>query len=204
MNSPGHVYSNSGNYDVKLIASTTYGCRDSVQQNIIINPLPNVTITSSNNDTVLNGNGENIMLIANGNGSMNYNWSNGANSQSINIMNPGIYSVTVTDGSGCQDVASIQIITSTSQEADLVSTIITPNGDGINDKLEIKNLPSNNNIKLDIYNMWNDRVYSAYNYNNDWNCVGSNGNVLPDGAYYYIISGMGDTKRGTINILTNQ
>ena len=60
--------------------------------------------------------------------------------------------------------------------------IITRNGDGFNDFLEIKNLELYDNTTLTIYNRWGAVVYKVNNYQNDWD----GGNVA-DGVYFYVI-----------------
>ena len=79
-------------------------------------------------------------------------------------------------------------------------SIITPNGDGMNDGFVIPCLaevdsdgqsgfPSNS---VSIYNQWGDEVYNATPYQNDWRGT-FNGDDLPAGTYFYIIDlGNGD------------
>ena len=40
MTSPLHSFSNAGNYDIKLISSNAYGCKDSISQSIVVDPVP--------------------------------------------------------------------------------------------------------------------------------------------------------------------
>lgn len=70
--------------------------------------------------------------------------------------------------------------------------VVTPNGDGINDRFVIANLvdgkayPYNT---LDIYNKWGERVYHAENISNDadfWDPAG-----MPTGTYFYRFSARG-------------
>ena len=44
--SPSYTYANPGTYAVKLTTTSTFGCRDSITKNIIVNPLPNVAFTN--------------------------------------------------------------------------------------------------------------------------------------------------------------
>jgi gliding motility-associated-like protein len=69
--------------------------------------------------------------------------------------------------------------------------VITPNGDGVNDKWIIdciENFPENNVI---IFNIWGDKIISFKNYDNTdqvWAGTNQNGRPLPDGTYYYVLS----------------
>ena len=199
---PMHKYNSAGNYYVSLIAATVNGCRDTTSQiSLSINTSPTITITTPNNDSIIHE-GEQLML--NANGAQSYVWWNGSTSPNIIVTQEGTYSVTGTDPIGCIGSAIIHITKTSSNDNgfSLVSNILTPNGDNINDKLIINNLQPNFNCTVDVFNLWNDKVYSSNNYNNDWDCKNKNGKILPDGAYYYIIQCNGQELRGTINILT--
>jgi gliding motility-associated-like protein len=69
--------------------------------------------------------------------------------------------------------------------------VITPNGDGLNDKWIIdciENFPDN---KVTIFNRWGDSVNSFKNYDNVshvWNGTTTDGKPLPDGTYYYVLT----------------
>ncbi|MFN0048439.1 MAG: gliding motility-associated C-terminal domain-containing protein [Cytophagales bacterium] len=58
----------------------------------------------------------------------------------------------------------------------------SPNGDGVNDFYEVKNILSWPNNEIFIFNRWGGKVYYAKPYKNDWN-----GEGMPDGTYFYII-----------------
>ncbi len=62
-----------------------------------------------------------------------------------------------------------------------IPNILTPNGDGLNDKLQIKGLVDNL-WSLTIYSRWGRQVYTATAYQQDWDPAG-----LPDGLYYYLL-----------------
>ncbi len=85
------------------------------------------------------------------------------------------------------------------QTADGPSTIFipegfSPNGDGINDRFVIRNIPAGVRVRLGIYNRWGNRVYHQENYQNDWDGTATEGmgvaagKGLPDGTYFYQIA----------------
>jgi gliding motility-associated-like protein len=63
-----------------------------------------------------------------------------------------------------------------------VPNLFTPNGDGINDVLEIRGLNQFEKAELSIVNRWGNEVYKSNNYQNDWN-----GEGLNEGTYYYLL-----------------
>lgn len=69
---------------------------------------------------------------------------------------------------------------------------ISPNGDGINDKLVIDGLDKYPNNKIQIFNRWGAVLFSAQNYQNDWAGTSEfgarvGGDTLPVGTYFYIL-----------------
>ncbi|WP_243350206.1 Ig-like domain-containing protein, partial [Parabacteroides sp. FAFU027] len=80
----------------------------------------------------------------------------------------------------------------------------SPNGDGKNDRLVIKELYKYPNNHIVIYNRWGNKVFEARNYQNDWNGetqfgVTIGGRKLPVGTYYYILDlGNGRVKKSFI------
>ena len=71
----------------------------------------------------------------------------------------------------------------------IIPTIMTPNNDGVNDRfmipcIETGNFPGNEVI---IFNQWGDEIFRAAPYTNDWRGT-HNGEDIPAGTYYYVIS----------------
>ncbi len=64
-----------------------------------------------------------------------------------------------------------------------IPNVITPNGDGFNDVLVIKNLDKYADNNLLIADRAGKIVYDKNSYQNDWDAQN-----LPDGTYYYILS----------------
>lgn len=90
----------------------------------------------------------------------------------------------------CSDLCAIATVT-LDVGADTecsVPSIITPNGDGINDFLIIPclNLTGFQNSKLTVFNQWGNEVYNAAPYMNNWDGTYA-GDPLPVGTYYYVL-----------------
>jgi gliding motility-associated-like protein len=63
----------------------------------------------------------------------------------------------------------------------------SPNGDGINDQFEITSLSKYRNVRLTIFNRWGLQVYENPDYKNNWDGRNSQGQLLPDDTYYFIL-----------------
>ncbi len=86
----------------------------------------------------------------------------------------------------------------------IVPSLITPNGDGMNDILDISCVsnPPKVGSELIVFNEWGSEVFRESPYQNNW--AGTyNGEELPDGTYYYIFkedSDDNDPKKGYVTI----
>ncbi len=63
-----------------------------------------------------------------------------------------------------------------------VHNVITPNGDGKNDKWVIVNLEIYPNNTVQLFNKLGDKIFEQSHYMNDWE-----GGNIPSGMYYYVI-----------------
>ena len=83
-----------------------------------------------------------------------------------------------------------------------VGNLITPNGDGYNDLLEIPCLDSGNynQNSIVIVNQYGDEVFSAAPYTNNW--TGQHkGETLPAGTYFYVLN-LGDGSKPQQGFIT--
>jgi gliding motility-associated-like protein len=67
---------------------------------------------------------------------------------------------------------------------------VSPNGDGNNDTWKIKGIENYPDNTVMIFNRWGDKIREFSNYNNTsrtWEGKNENGELLPDGTYFYII-----------------
>ncbi len=70
----------------------------------------------------------------------------------------------------------------------------SPNGDGINDRFVVSNVPANVGVSLEVYNRWGQLVFKDDDYKNTWEGKASNGirlggntSGLADGTYFYVV-----------------
>jgi len=89
---------------------------------------------------------------------------------SVNTIDP------VETCSGCIDIDR-QII--------IIPKGISPNGDGLNDFLNLEYFHVDN---IKIYNRYGTTIYSKNNYVNEWTGQSNSGNALPSGTYFYVIT----------------
>lgn len=100
-----HVYNTNGTYTDTLVAFNL--CDSIVTTHLTINQLPVVTITP--NGPTIFCTGGNVVLDA-GSGFVNYLWSNGSTSQSIQLTSSENDSVMVTDINGCSATSSATVV----------------------------------------------------------------------------------------------
>lgn len=90
----------TGQYQVTVTDGN--GCQGADTMNLTVNPLPVVNLGPD--QAVCQGQ---TFTFNAGAGFSAYAWSNGANSQTITVGTGGSYSVTVTDGNGCQNADTV-------------------------------------------------------------------------------------------------
>jgi len=99
------------------------------------------------------------------------------------------YKLLVSDAFGCSSSAQLAIKLVMSP---VIPNVFTPNGDGVNDTWQIKNLDHYSDCEINIYNRYGQLVHHCIGYIKEWNGT-TNDKLLPAATYYYII----DLKTGT-------
>lgn len=100
-----------GTYSV-TVTQNINGCTSSASITIEENLISPVAEINANLGTILNCNTPSILLDASGStgqDTLDYVWSEGSTTSSIIIVNPGTYTVIVTDTNGCSSSAEIEI-----------------------------------------------------------------------------------------------
>lgn len=173
---------------------------------ITVNALPVPAIISSVGNSISKG----ATGILTASGGTSYQWQNAAGilagqNSAVLTVRPSettTYRVTVTNASGCQQTLDYTIEVQNDYQLIAGTNILTPNGDGKNDNLIIRNLDMYPNNELTIFDRAGRLLYSKKNYDNSWNGT-FNGLPLAEGTYYYIInfgSGVG-AKKGFVSIV---
>ena len=84
---------------------------------------------------------------------------------------------------------------------DNVTSLFTPNSDGMNDHWHIVNIEDFGEVEVKVYNRFGKLVYESSDYKNDWK-GDFNGSPLPEASYYYIIkSAKKGVVKGVVNIV---
>ena len=199
-----------------LNAYGIFACQDSsatCQMNIFIYSRPGVdagpdqSIKYDSSTTL-------ICETSGGSGNFEYKWAPASllvdntveDPQTLSLVKDTLFTATVTDkATGCSSSDSMRVKVGRKggeENCIVIHNVITPNGDGINDKFEIDCIELFPENKLEIFNRWGDKIKSFVHYNNTthmWKGDNEKGEPVPDGTYYYILSIQdGGTRTGWI------
>jgi gliding motility-associated-like protein len=156
---------------------------------VIVNVIPTPIANAGPDQVVL----ENDVVSLNGSGGTNYSWSPATGLSDANIANPTFpavitttYTLTVSDATNtCSTTDDVTIIV---ERPIRIPNAITVNADGQNDVWDIENIGSFPNCIVEVYNRWGTLVWKSVGYDKKWDGTNyRNGEVLPDGTYFYII-----------------
>ncbi|HIA13140.1 MAG TPA: T9SS type B sorting domain-containing protein [Flavobacteriales bacterium] len=119
-----------------------------------------------------------------------YAWSNGQTSSiAVGLIVNQTYTVDITDSQGCQTQATVTVQPQPCPVE--VPNVFSPNGDGINDTWDIKNLSLYPECEVKVHNRWGDIVFKQTGYDTpespQWEGTSLGLIPLPFGVYYYVI-----------------
>jgi gliding motility-associated-like protein len=147
--------------------------------------------------------GDNTTLIAIGGSS--YYWyadapstfsnQHGASTMALPTEDTTTYFVQVEDINGCMDTGSVQVFVIEQDSAVIyantygnIQNVITPNGDGMNDVLDLSGITNGDPCEFTVYTRWGTPVYNQEVYNNAWGGTTDGGAKLEDGTYYFVLT----------------
>jgi len=193
------------------LGNANYSAATPVMQNLTIlnSPPPIITIVSSRGSSLSKG--QTAILTASG--AVTYQWTNssgiieGINSAALTVR-PSVtttYTVTGANQYGRTSTQSFTIEVLNDYKALNISNVMTPNGDGVNDRWIVENIDLYPNNTVKIVDRSGRMVYEKKGYDNSWDAM-FRGYQLSEGTYYYLIDfgpGIG-TRKGFITIVKQQ
>ncbi|HKR05631.1 MAG TPA: gliding motility-associated C-terminal domain-containing protein [Bacteroidia bacterium] len=199
---------NGGTYTVTV--TDVNGCTGTRTVNLTVNAAPALSLSASDSISdsqikvckidgfpVLNAAAPSAISFnwtyTNVNNTVNNNFSSSSSVQ-VPEEGYGLYEVEVTDANGCTSKLAVEVIDDPC--AIIIPNVITPNGDGNNETFYIENIETHPGNNIKIFNRWGNNVFETDNYHNTWN-----GEDLPAGTYYYILSTAEKTYNGTITLI---
>ncbi|MGZ3865041.1 MAG: T9SS type B sorting domain-containing protein [Bacteroidia bacterium] len=197
---------------VLTVTDSITGCwsKDSVQTYLYYPP-----VISASNDTTIPTAGTATLNVnvTPSVGSYTYNWlpaPDYGGTTPMPVVTPSVtteYVITVTNEYGCSAKDSVKVTLDLNLVELFIPNLITPNGDGFNDKFEIKKLELFKQNSLAIVNRSGQLIYAMENYDNNWEGT-YQGNVVQDGSYYYILKissgNISKEFKGPINVLRSK
>ncbi|MEN9510395.1 MAG: hypothetical protein RLZZ370_214 [Bacteroidota bacterium] len=157
-----------------------------VEDSVLVKRYP-APVVSAGTDTILV---KGRFISLNGSGGKTYSWKPASALDNPGVQNPKsrplvptTFYLEATDSNGCigYDTVFVDI---TEPGFIRIPNLITPNGDQKNDLWDLKELPMADLCSVRIYNNQGILVFSASNYNNDWDGT-FRGTKLPEGVYFY-------------------
>jgi gliding motility-associated-like protein len=172
-----------GAYTVRV--EDDHGCMD--ETNFAITQPEPLTVESAVQQASCMGygDGQAAVSVFGGTFPYSYRWSNGDTTAVINELYTGNYYLTITDNNDCVEMLSVYV----PENPVLCLSIpnaFTPNADGVNDTWVIEYIDNYPQAHVMVFNRWGQKVYDAHAEDEPWDGK-FNGELLPAGAYTYII-----------------
>ena len=121
-------------------------------------------------------------------------------------INQGTYQVSlIANNLDLSDDCSDTLVLSIEVEGYDVNNVFTPNYDGINDQFHFYD-EMLSELYVNIYNRWGNKVYHWETPQGFWDGKGYNGELLPEGVYFFTMEATGEngnsyTEKGSITLI---
>lgn len=167
-NPPLQVYTVAGNFVVTVFAINSSGCKDSASQNILVHPLPIVTMPGQITTPV----GFTVPIPATYSDGVNtWIWTPATGLSCTDCPEPvagpkfnTTYRVDFSDINGCRNSATIEVVVICKDANLFIPNTFTPNDDGSNDKFYPRGRGLYSIKVLRIFNRWGEIVFENRNF----------------------------------------
>jgi gliding motility-associated-like protein len=207
---PGHVYTESGNYTVRLIVQGIGGCRDTLESSLPIalregvvadifsDPVAPVELVMPMSE---------IRLEERNSRATEWKWSfgDGGHAEGKAVRHtyklPGTYyvDVEVSDAEGCRELRRIGPYIVKEEVMD-IPNVFSPNGDGLNDIFRVS-YDGDELFMLEIYDRWGVKYHESRNKEQGWDGRDLNGKESAVGVYFYTVKAGAREYQGSITLL---
>jgi len=162
------LYTTAGTFTITTIATNSTGCKDTMRQNVYVNPLPVVNMPGQM--TVQNGFPVTIPATYSPN-TVSWIWSPSSGLSCTNCPTPAAgpkfdthYQVYFTDANGCNNIGNIMVTVICKNANLFIPNTFSPNGDGSNDIFYPRGKGLERVILLRIFNRWGEVVFERRNF----------------------------------------
>lgn len=183
--------------------TSTSGCSDTVGQNILVYPQPEVN--AGPDRTLIIGGLITLEATASGDGLI-YKWSPEEKINNSSVLKPIVsplketnYTLEVVSDKGCTNSDEVFVKV---YEYLVIPNAFTPNGDGKNDTWRVPYLESYPEFEVKIFNRYGQVVYKSIKGMVDWDGR-INGKDAPSGTYVYVLDRKqyGSIVKGVIHLI---
>ena len=188
-------FPDSGNTTIYFSYKNKSGCNsDTVSTVIQVNSYPVIQLDTSM--IIDQGSAVKITPFFYGN-NLTYSWSpstylNNPFSPTpvTQPLNDILYKIEAIGEGNCSTAAEIRIVILKDL---IIPNAFSPNGDGINDEWDIRNLGSYPGARVSVFDRSGNKIFSSIGYTKKWNGTYNN-RLIPAGTYYYLIEPMNQKK----------
>ncbi|TLU90018.1 PKD domain-containing protein [Dyadobacter sediminis] len=153
---------------------------------IQVGELPSPIINLAPEYAICIPDGQSVVLDANGQGPLSYNWPHsGDTTRTVLVNQEGTYTVEATNKEGCVAQQTTNVI-DRCEPRFFIPDAFTPDGEGHNEILEIFGAYYTN-FSIRIYNRWGEVIYATNNIEDRWDGTYKGVKVQP-GSYPYVLS----------------
>ena len=193
---PSHVYTTAGQYPIRVMVESAFGCKDSARSSVTVFPTPMADFIIRDYKNSYMAGLEDIELLNRSRGGTQYNWTFGDGRDTnqfqpvIRYNTPGNYLIklVVTNNFGCKDSTLLPVEIKVPEDI-FVPNAFTPNGDEVNDFFSMTFI----NIKeadVLIFNRWGEKIFASNDLSFHWDGT-YKGRPVQQEVYVYKVDAKG-------------